>query len=289
MRWPAGRATPISGRPLGPASPRASCGPPAAARVRDALSTGASLHVYETARRGPGELGAWLRAEQISAWWTVPPLAEAMLDADPDVRLPDLRSVVFSGEVLHRQVAERLRARLSDEAVISHRYGSSETGAVAVFRIRHDTVLDADIVPVGEPLPGVEIAILEPDSHGVGTIEVVSDRASPLPGRQRRGRHLRRRQRPHPLPHERPRPDPAGRCARAPRPQRPHRQGARSPCRRRRGGGRPVLAAAGRLGRGRGAGLRRWRSDREWVVPGRAGTWACRRCAWRCASACPAT
>lgn len=146
--------------------------------IRDAFCTGSSLHRYSTRRRGPADLARWLDDEAITTWPTIPSLAQAMLDASPGAQLPHLRWLGFSGDILHRSLVERLREALPADATISNRYGASETGGVAAFEITRDTILDSDVVPVGEPLDGVQVEVVDADRDGIGEIVITSFRGA---------------------------------------------------------------------------------------------------------------
>lgn len=117
--------------------------------VRDAFCTGASLHRYSTRRRGPQELGSWLREERITSWGTIPSLVQAVLDAAPGLVLPDLATVNMSGDVLHRSTVDALFRALPAHAVVGNRYGASETGGVAGLSMTRDTI------PPGRSCPWV--------------------------------------------------------------------------------------------------------------------------------------
>ena len=149
------------------------------ARLRDALFTGASVHIYSTRRRGPADLGAWLVAERITTWAAVPALAEALLRVRPDLRLPDLKHMTLSGDRVTRSLVERLRAALPPDATITNRYGTTESGVAATYVIDASTQLDSDLVPVGRPTAGTDITIDAPDRDGVGEVLITSSRGAP--------------------------------------------------------------------------------------------------------------
>jgi amino acid adenylation domain-containing protein len=145
------------------------------AAMLGALLSGATLEVFDVRREGPAALVDWLVAHRISSASLSASLVEAMLDATPaDRGLPDLTRVTFTADVLRRNVVERLRLRLGADAVIMNLYGSSEAGGVARFTITADTVLESDLVPVGQVREHVSVAIDTPDDEGVGEIVVTS-------------------------------------------------------------------------------------------------------------------
>lgn len=108
--------------------------------------------------------------EKMSSVGGVPTQIALML-RDPDFDSYDLssvRSIIVGGAPLTPSLAEEARARF--HAPLATRYACTESG------LGLGTALDASeedaVVSVGHPLPGVELALLDPDDHEVPRGEV---------------------------------------------------------------------------------------------------------------------
>ncbi len=84
---------------------------------------------------------------------------------DADTHFPSIRLVTLGGDVLFRRDVEQLRSHLSEQAVIVHHLSSSESNLLARTILHHNTLLQTEIVPVGFPITGKEILILDPDEY----------------------------------------------------------------------------------------------------------------------------
>ena len=79
-------------------------------------------------------------------------------------KLKFLKTLFVGGETLYRNDVEKLRNILSDNGVIINIYASSETYLSRAFKIKNDTFIQGNIVPVGYPIEDIEISIH--DEHG---------------------------------------------------------------------------------------------------------------------------
>ena len=142
--------------------------------IRDPLCFGGTVVRYATRIRGPAGLARFLAEHRVETLTAVPPLVRAMLDADPETRLPDLRTVHFAGDAVPRTLAVDLFERLGPDAVAHVGYGSSEMAGVASLQMDRESIPDGDIVPVGHPAEGVEVEIVEPGPAGIGRVVVTT-------------------------------------------------------------------------------------------------------------------
>lgn len=126
-----------------------------------ALTAGATLVIPDhDSLEDPGRLLGWLAARDITLLHAVPTVAAVWLgEAGADLRLPRLRVTFFAGEPLTRQLALRWRERL-DGGEIVNLYGPTETTLAKCF-YRLPQRLPFDQLPVGRPLPGCDILILD--------------------------------------------------------------------------------------------------------------------------------
>ncbi|HKS27239.1 MAG TPA: amino acid adenylation domain-containing protein [Pyrinomonadaceae bacterium] len=102
----------------------------------------------------------------------VPSLLRAMLDAEPELgrRLPQLKVCVSSGEALSPELCERFR-KSAPETTLLNLYGSSEAAADATFCDTRELSANASSVPIGRPIDGARVYVLDERLQRVGAGE----------------------------------------------------------------------------------------------------------------------
>ncbi|MBD0371761.1 MAG: amino acid adenylation domain-containing protein [Pyrinomonadaceae bacterium] len=102
----------------------------------------------------------------------VPSLLRAMLDASPELgrSLPLLKVCVSSGEALPVELAERFRQSAPQTALLNL-YGSSEVAADATCYDTRALPSAASSVPIGAPIEGARVYILDDAMEPVGACE----------------------------------------------------------------------------------------------------------------------
>lgn len=130
------------------------------------LGCGAAVHLTTPAElRDPDAL--WARAcdEAVTVINTSPAAAARLLDAalrQPG-RTPPLRLLTLGGEALSASLVDGWRARVGEELRVVNLYGPTETTINATW---HELAPgEPDPIPIGRPLPGYELAILDPDGR----------------------------------------------------------------------------------------------------------------------------
>ena len=109
------------------------------------------------------ELAAFVRANNISVWYSVPS-AVNMLAARAGLSggLPGLRLVLFAGEVFPMgQLRQALAA--FPHAEFCNLYGPTETNVCTFYRVARPLAEDSTSIPIGQPIDGVELFCLADD------------------------------------------------------------------------------------------------------------------------------
>ncbi|MFC4062865.1 amino acid adenylation domain-containing protein [Planomonospora corallina] len=154
--------------------------------IYPALLTGATLVPVDVRTLGPGELVRLLADREVTVYHSTPTLYRYVLDAlGPDGRLPSVRAVLLGGERVTRSDVVAGRGRFADGCLFVNGYGATE----ATFVTHHRTTFDSPefaadaapdtepatgpgspadppagpLVPIGRPLPGYEVVLLNPD------------------------------------------------------------------------------------------------------------------------------
>lgn len=130
--------------------------------IFDALLTGATLVIHDVEKLGIAPLAGLLISEQITIFPPPIELLRHFLDLlEEGTCFPSIRCVILGGDVLFRRDVENIRSHLPAHAVVLHHLSSSESGLLARSILRHDTPMDSDIVPLGFPVSGKEVIILD--------------------------------------------------------------------------------------------------------------------------------
>ena len=155
-----------------------------------ALASGASLH--RASAEGAGALPAQIAEGAITvAQLMTSMLRQLLREVAPGQRFPSLRLVYTGGEVLHPADVSRFR-EVFPACTLLYDLGSTEAGLICHLRIDAGASPDGyvhhregkPLVPVGFPLPGVELSILDGGGRPVapgsdGQIVVRSEFLSP--------------------------------------------------------------------------------------------------------------
>ncbi|MCA9779006.1 MAG: AMP-binding protein, partial [Candidatus Eremiobacteraeota bacterium] len=126
------------------------------------LLHGAEVHVFDFKKRGSAEFGEWLRKTRVTQVHLVPSIFVRTCETLGSQTLPDLSTVRLGGETL-RWEQVKLFKRTAPRARILNGYSASEAaGNICCHELQE--MREAGIVPVGRPVGGREIMIV--DSSG---------------------------------------------------------------------------------------------------------------------------
>ncbi|QFU93303.1 AMP-binding protein [Amycolatopsis sp. YIM 10] len=125
-----------------------------------ALISGATLHpVPERIRANPEKLTAWLAAEGITHFQTVPSFAREVLGVleRTGERLPALTHLLLAGEALPAELANGLRTALPSARLINL-YGPTESILATWYEV---SVKLHGVAPIGRPIPGRQVLVVD--------------------------------------------------------------------------------------------------------------------------------
>ena len=150
-----------------------------------ALLTGARFCPYDVRNEGIIHLDDWLREERISVFYSFPTAFRYFVRSLADSAVfPQLRLIEFEGEPLYRSDVEILMNHVTSNCILVNTLSSAETGTVSLYFLDMKTIINSDRVPVGYPVEGVEILILN-DARlplGIDQVGEVAVRSSFLSG-----------------------------------------------------------------------------------------------------------
>lgn len=125
------------------------------------LSQGASVHfIPDRLTMAPSRLTAWLDEKAISIWYTVPSLLSfiALKGALTTTPLPDLRSILFAGEVFPTAHLITLAGQLP-HVRLHNLYGPTETTVCCWWPVDRSRLRADAPIPIGHPACGAELKI----------------------------------------------------------------------------------------------------------------------------------
>jgi len=130
------------------------------------LNQGASVHfIPQKLTLSPSKLTAWLKANEISIWYTVPSiLGFIALKGNLDTTsLPRLRTILFAGEVFPTPQLRKLTYLLPD-VDFYNLYGPTETNVCCYWPVDRTRLHPDQQIPIGKPACQAELKI-NPVTH----------------------------------------------------------------------------------------------------------------------------
>ena len=128
-----------------------------------ALLAGATLCPRNIADGDLASLAGWLQSEGITFMQCVPSLFRHLAAAIPlEMTFPGLRVLVLGGELCTPRDVRLCRQHFPQAALVNY-YGFTECTPVLHYVVRPDDVFESTYLPVGYPMPGMQILILDPD------------------------------------------------------------------------------------------------------------------------------
>ena len=137
-----------------------------------ALLNGACLAVYPLKEWGLGPLPKWLEENRVSHMRVHAALLRQVLDGLPEgFAFSRLRCVIPQYRFFRRDL-ERLFRHLPASATVVHGLGSVETGRAVLNFLNRESVFEGDVVPVGFPVEGTEVRLVDGDGNPAAPGEV---------------------------------------------------------------------------------------------------------------------
>ncbi|MDP2604349.1 MAG: non-ribosomal peptide synthetase [Deltaproteobacteria bacterium] len=141
--------------------------------IFSALLNGAALYPFNIKKEGPARMHDWLVQNQLTVFCSVPTVFRYFLQTLTGAeRFPQLRLIKLIGEPVSRSDLESYRSYFSSVCIFLNRLGSTETGTIRWHFFDKTSHIDGHIVPVGYPVAGNEILILDDAASEVGMGDV---------------------------------------------------------------------------------------------------------------------
>jgi amino acid adenylation domain-containing protein len=131
-----------------------------------ALLSGGTLCAYDLHADGPAGLADWLAEANVTIYHSVPALFRALLAGRRE--FPAMRIVRLEGDRALGADAAIFRATFPASSVLVNGLGTTETGIVRQFFVSRDTPVEDGLLPVGYPVPDVDVFIVDEAGRRVG-------------------------------------------------------------------------------------------------------------------------
>ncbi len=142
--------------------------------IFSALFNGAAICLYDVkAEANPANLTEWLKQEQITIYHSVPTLFRLCMESlGDDERLLLVRLVILGGEMVYKNDVDSYKKHFAENCVFVNLFGSSELIIATSYMIDMNTELARNIVPIGYPVEGVAILLLDEKQTEVNVFAV---------------------------------------------------------------------------------------------------------------------
>jgi amino acid adenylation domain-containing protein len=138
-----------------------------------ALLTGASFCPFDARKEGLIHLTEWLLRERITIYYSFPTAFRHFVSAlSEPVSFPDLRLIEFEGEPVYERDVELFRKHFSSDCLLVNTLSSAETGTVCLYFLDQNSGTPDGRVPVGYPVEGMEILVLDDAGEPLGFDQV---------------------------------------------------------------------------------------------------------------------
>jgi amino acid adenylation domain-containing protein len=137
-----------------------------------ALLNGAALFPLDI-KESLADLARWLIEKDITVFTCVTSIfRHAVKDLNEKEQFPRLRLIHVGGEAISKADVDLYKKHFSDECLFVSRLGLSETETLTYYFINKQTEIKGDRVPVGYPLEGNEILLLDEEGREIGANQV---------------------------------------------------------------------------------------------------------------------
>lgn len=130
-----------------------------------ALLSGAAAAPIDIRTRGLVHLADALDERGVTVYHSTPTVYRYLVASLGERTLPLVRVVVLGGEEVTARDVRTCRQHMSADCVFVNGYGATEISFIAQHHLRPDAPVADGVVPVGTPLDGVEVVLLDRDGR----------------------------------------------------------------------------------------------------------------------------
>jgi len=137
------------------------------------LMKGAAVLLFDVKAQGVSALAHWLLQERVSICLMASSLFRSFCETlTGQERFADLRVLRLLSETIHKSDLKLYKAHFPATCALVSGLASTETGMLRLYFMNHETIVTGDDFPLGYPIEGKDIVILDNDGQEVATGEV---------------------------------------------------------------------------------------------------------------------
>ncbi|MEU8074942.1 non-ribosomal peptide synthetase [Catellatospora citrea] len=127
-----------------------------------AILSGAAAVPSDIRAHGLGHLAQTISRHGVTVYHSTPTVYRYLLAGlGAGGRLPSVRAVLLGGEEVTRHDVELCRRHFAAGAVFVNGYGTTEISFAAQHHLGPDAPLEHAVVPIGHPLPGIDVVLVD--------------------------------------------------------------------------------------------------------------------------------
>ncbi|HEX8251914.1 MAG TPA: amino acid adenylation domain-containing protein, partial [Thermoanaerobaculia bacterium] len=145
----------------------------ATGEIFGSLLNGATLCAFDARSERLESLAAMIERERISILTLTPALFRRFVRALPaGIDLSSVKKLRIGADVMTVADVDAWRARFPRTTTLERAFNATEAGMVLHISIEHDTPIPGPLVPIGRPLPNVEVWLIDEDGNVVPDGEI---------------------------------------------------------------------------------------------------------------------
>jgi len=145
----------------------------AGSEIFGSLLNGGTLCAFDARTENLDALAEMIERERISTLTLTPALFRRLMRTlPPTTDLSSVRKLRIGADVMTPADVDAWRARFPPTTTLERGFAATETGMVLHISITHDTAIDGPLVPMGRPVPGVDVWVQDEQGHDVAEGEI---------------------------------------------------------------------------------------------------------------------
>jgi amino acid adenylation domain-containing protein len=137
------------------------------------LLCGAAVLLFDVKREGLAHLAGWLSDEKITIYNSVVTLFRsfgATLKGSED--FSSIRLIKLSGEPVYKRDVDIFKKFFPNDCLLINMLASAEVGSTRVYFMDQETPIHDNLVPIGYPMEGCEVFLVDADGNALGCDQV---------------------------------------------------------------------------------------------------------------------
>jgi amino acid adenylation domain-containing protein len=130
-----------------------------------ALLSGAAAVPIDLRSRGLAHLAGALDERGVTVYHSTPTVYRYLMASLGERTLPRIRVAVLGGEEVTARDVRLCRRHLGADCVFVNGYGATEVSFIAQHHLPPGAPVAGGVLPIGRPLPGLEVVLLDPDGR----------------------------------------------------------------------------------------------------------------------------